>query len=166
MNHALDGPAIGGLMLCVFVVIAILEFTKRARLNKKAVLTQQLLTATEKHLLTVTRWDVFGDHILGYDQANNTLFFYSVNQNEVLLFDINNIADCTLQKSINGSALNTIDLFLRGLPGKTNYTLPLYSRLNSSLFQTKTVNYNAEKWKTLIEDAIIANKLSVIRAGR
>jgi hypothetical protein len=163
MNHLWQGTPIAGLIILVFVVIAMLEYTKQQRLRKKNNLLNKLSAIAEKNGIAVSQSDIFGDHVLGYDEQRRAVFFFYAKQNDVLIFEIENIADCGLQKSITGNTINTIDLYLKSPYDRPGYTLPLYSRFHDAGWQRRLIMQRAEKWKAFIEGAIIEKKLTAIR---
>ncbi|WP_183561474.1 hypothetical protein [Mucilaginibacter sp. SP1R1] len=149
MNHVSENALIVGTLLLIFIV-PVYIISRQSKKRRKAKLNERLLTAIQDRQLSLTRSELIGNKIIGWDQSNKMLLFTAHDSQSMNVNDLKAASRSYVIKNMNGSAVKSVKLQVVDPNNMLLCSIPFYEQFMDNELKIKQLDEQAKGWEQLL----------------
>jgi hypothetical protein len=154
MNEVSENALIVGTLLLA-LAIPVYIITKQSKKRRVAKLNERLQSAIHTNQLNLTRSELIGNKIIGWDQSSKMLLLADHADHGMALNDLNLASRSYVLKSMNGSAVKSIILQVVDSGNKHLCSVPFYQQFIDNELKLKKLDQQAKDWEQLLNSHFV-----------
>ncbi|MEO6633516.1 MAG: hypothetical protein ABIN13_17385 [Mucilaginibacter sp.] len=127
MEHTVENALIIGALLSI-ITIPFFVITQKPKRQRKIALAARLADLADKTNCQITQSDLLETKAIGLDENSQTILFIDTNEENNLIIDLTEIANCNLLKKTDSSGTNSIRLHIKDKNERLLHIVSLYKR--------------------------------------